>query len=129
MKVSFDFDNTLTNVSWDDDFGFIFKSFNIPIIRKMQDHISKGDMVFILTSRNENAEKNRPQIDVRDNKIIEVSIQHFMDTFDIGGISILFADKLSKKDLIILNDIELHHEDDIIEINDIGDACVCVRVN
>jgi hypothetical protein len=127
MKVSFDFDNTITSIKWTDDYGFCFGGFNLDTINKMRMHISNNDDVCILTSRSKVAENKRKyyEVDPDSHTVIDISIQYFFDNFGIN-VPILFADSKSKKEHIVDNNISLHYEDDVIEVNDIGNACVCV---
>lgn len=101
MNISFDFDDTLRINAMD-----VFEK-NFPreaYIKKMRDHISEGDNVFILTSRDETKEN----LD---------DIRHFLSKYNLNEIDIHFTNGDLKANKAQELDVSLHYDDDPDELN------------
>ena len=119
MKVSFDFDNTLTVMKFNPDEGIFcdFHGPNLVMIQCMHAHIENGNEVHVITSRNESA-KSKTEIMrlLTNNGLIK----------KIGGIHFTNGDL--KVGVINSLGVKRHHDDDPTELGALPKECEGILV-
>ena len=114
MKVSFDFDNTLTVMRFNPDEGIFcdFHGPNLVMIQCMHAHVENGNEVHVITSRNETAESKT--------EILRLLTSHGL-AFKVSGIH--HTNGQPKADLIKSMGVSRHYDDDPDEISVLPDDC------
>jgi 8-oxo-dGTP pyrophosphatase MutT (NUDIX family) len=123
--VSFDFDNTIAvtyiDMSDEDDLKPVFLEYNNHIISKIQNHISAGDDVFIVTSRFRNLEELYPTHDVPYH-LEQLGLKDYFWPNRVfymnGGLK---TDKLKELG------VDLHHDDSMEEVLACKEANIPVK--
>ena len=110
--VTFDFDDTLSLSKWDHDLGFVYIGPHIPFINKLKQHNIKGDTVYIVTSRWESKEAEA------ETTPYQRSVQEFVDEHSLSVDGIFFTNGKSKINTLIKLKSNVHHDDDLEDIED-----------
>lgn len=118
MRVSFDFDDTITQTIFDLNDPHVFKKvgLNQGTLEAMRDHVKKGDEIYIVTSR-KYSDESLQEIE-EDLRRAGVS-QHVRDIIHVGDYKATTLQRLG---------IELHYDDDIEEIKRIPDSIATIKV-
>lgn len=106
MNISFDFDGTIKGKN-----GLIFKALEV-----MTNHRRRGDIIFIVTSRYENA-KNKKEINA------------ILNRFKLGNIPIFFTNGGSKIKILKKYNITIHYDNNNIKDMDSEVKIVVVKWN
>ena len=113
MIVTFDFDNTLTQVQFDPDDGCFSKPAgpNLVMVQCLQAHLKNGNEVHIVTSRHEN--------DRSINEINGFLIEHMLHEVA----SVRFTNGALKADCLHSLNSSRHHDDDHVELDNLPPDC------
>lgn len=119
MKISFDFDNTLTVMRFNPDDGIFcdFHGPNLVMVQCAAAHIENGNDVFVITSRNESVASKT--------EILRFLSNHGL-SLSISGLH--FTNGQLKAGLINRMGIDRHYDDDEEEISMLPEACEGILV-
>ena len=119
MKVSFDFDNTLTVMRFNLDEGIFcdFHGPNLVMIQCMHAHVENGNEVHVITSRNESTQSKT--------EILRLLTSHDL-AFKVSGIH--HTNGALKADMISAMGISRHYDDDPEEIANLPEECEGILV-
>jgi len=113
LAITFDFDHTLLEYTYDDQYGFVHIGTNQEILSHLKEAQRAGCKVYIVTARRKHEEKNRP---------FSMSVKDWLlhEGVDVDGV--FFTDGgLKAQTLLELGSI-LHYDDDAEEIYAAQDA-------
>jgi ADP-ribose pyrophosphatase YjhB (NUDIX family) len=125
MKISFDWDNTISMSYLDEDSeepNFIHQGYNQEFIDKMINYIKEGHEVWIVTSRDRELEDHFPQ----------ERITYHLKTLGIINYfppeRIIYTNRELKAPTLLYLGIDLHHDDDLEEVIACKEAGIeCIR--
>ena len=119
MKVSFDFDNTLTVMRFNPDEGIFcdFHGPNLVMVQCMHAHIENGNEVHVITSRNESAQNKTDVLRLLTNEGLAMKVS-----------GIHFTNGQLKAGLINSMGVQRHHGDDPEEIAMLPESCEGILV-
>ena len=107
LAITFDFDHTLIEYAYDDEYGFVHVGTNQEILAHLKEAKRAGCEVFIVTARRKGEEKNRP---------FSVSVKDWMHQEGVEVDGVYFTEGgLKAQTLLELGSI-LHYDDDPEEI-------------
>lgn len=116
--VSFDFDDTLSMNEWDDEEndykrhknGDIIQHPNKKMIERLKEHKKRGDIVYVVTSRDQNTGKD----DIIQ-KLKKYGILHLLS-------GLYFTNGEFKANLLKILGVTLHYDDDQEELNQLSNV-------
>lgn len=107
MAITFDFDDTLIEYVYDDEYGFVHVGTNQEILEHLKEAKRAGCEVYIVTSRIRRQEKNRP---------FSISVKDWLEEENVEVDGVYFTEGgLKAQTLLELGSI-LHYDDDPEEI-------------
>jgi 8-oxo-dGTP pyrophosphatase MutT (NUDIX family) len=125
MKISFDWDNTISMSYLDEDsedIKFIHQGYNQEFIDKMINYIKQGHDVWIVTSRDKDLEKEFPQERITWHLKTLGIINYFPPE------RIIYTNRELKAPTLLYLGIDLHHDDDLEEVIACKQAGIkCIR--
>ena len=130
MVVTFDFDDTLTRQRLDDDYGIRYMGPNKSSIARLKQHARDGDIVYVVTSRNDYHEANKPELDEY-GRVISHSVRDFLDEQGLMTYvaDIHFTNGSLKAGVLKHLGADLHYDDDEQELAELHEDTEGVRVD
>jgi len=107
LAITFDFDSTLIEYEYDEDYGFVMVGTKKEILADLKEAKRAGSEVFIVTSRMQSDEGDRP---------FSISVQDWLERENVEVDGVYFTNgDLKARTLLELGSI-LHYDDDAEEI-------------
>jgi len=127
--ITFDFDDTLTQTQWDtEEECFRFIGPNLMTLQQMRDHLNRGDVVHVVTSRmGPDRLSDTPDVITGQPSVAAFLLEHLGDDRKrLAGVHFTAGDL--KWRLLHELDSDKHFDDDPCELEALPPGCVGVRV-
>jgi len=130
MIITFDFDDTLTRQRLDEDYGIRYMGPNNLAIDRLKRHAKNRDVVYVVTSRSEHLEDNRPELDEY-GRILSHSVRDFLNEQGLVHYveDVFFTNGMLKAGVLKHLGSAVHYDDDVEELGAIHPDTRGIRVD